>query len=238
MPNDIITAIFEICPSLNLREALLCSDYDTAFSIIQELMDEMDCYEQPFGLFDSLYEGIKNNNEGKIVEVIIRSEKLFFLNASRNIISYYSLLDNDITNPLANANTDFYFRYIGFIRRYPSVKNIDYNHFAQEFLKCSNKKYPKVNALEIVFSLDYDGEDDLLVNYIESLIYGNEVSYEDVMECVLNEDYDTLMEKFLVIKYLRETYLDKVEKDIVELQKEIDFMKNFGLERKKPYSKE
>ena len=237
MSKDIIDAIYEVYPNVNLKEALLFEDYDGAVEIIDSFLLQYDAIDGKFTIFDMLLEGIRKNNPEIIMEVIRICERPFFINAARNVILHQSLDNSNVKEyeNIANDKTDFYFKYVGFLNRYKEIVDIDFDSFCENFLSKKRKKYKKVEALKMVLAMENTcSEEEYIVEaFIEGLIDGGEVTFETVMSAVLNNDPDMLMEQVKVIKFLRETYYDLRVEEIKSKKALLDSVLNFGLKRKK-----
>ena len=57
-----------------------------------------------------------------------------------------------------------------------------------------------------------------LANYIEALIHSNELTSDDVIHALLNNNYDALMEKIKILSCLKEKYMELKEEEILEIE--------------------
>lgn len=242
MSNDIINAIYEVYPNNKLKESLLFEDYEKALEILDEFLITYEPIQSQFTIFDMLLEGIRKKDKEKIMKVIMICERPFFVNAARNVILHQSLYKSNVEKyeQIANSEMDFYFKYVGFLNRYKEIVDIDFDNFCTNLFKNKSKKYKKVEALKLVFAMKNTASEDeyTIGRFVEGLIEGGEITFETIIISVLDNNPDLLMEQFLTIKFLRETYYVLRVDEIKEKKALLDSVLNYGLKRKKTYSSE
>lgn len=224
MNKSLKQQILKVCPSEELKTALNGENYEYALATVEELKMMVTVYEGPFDIFNDLFYLIEIEDIRLLSKVITACYTVGFLNAISTIIETNAMLADPEKRANIRANEKYYFASLQLLNRYDEVKQIDEIEFFTSLMKRKGKRYNKVRSLKTVFNLPL--ADDLtsaykaLAEYIEALIYSNEITPEDVILSVLNKDSDILMEKVKVLAYLKETYSSLKAEEIEEIEEE------------------
>lgn len=236
MNRNLKKIIYSICPSDELKASLGLNDLEGAVNILQETFTRIDTIPSEYTIFDALYASIEKNDPKEVLEMIILCEKLFFLDVASKVIELLDMLASDDKEIVAEHSGELFWG-LKLLHEFPRVKDIDYEDFLRRLIKCKNKNYPQVDALDRVLTMPICGNeiDKTLANYIATLIHGNEITFYDVMLAILDDDPDTLMEKVEVMRYLRCFYYDLTAVAAERMKRRADALLAPGLERKKDF---
>lgn len=208
--------ILEIIPSDELRKALYNNDYEYALSIVHDIYYDYNPFVDEFSCFDMLNEGIENKDIEVLENLFDFCAKLFNLEIIYKLIKGYTDDSIDFTNILCLRSS------------------FDTSLFINKLINYDFKDIGIRKSMEDVLNLNIDAvdKDIIMTNYIEGLIHGNELTYNNIMDAYINDDLDTLLDKFYLIKYLRICYLKYQKDNILNLKRSIKLIEMIGLDNK------
>lgn len=235
--------ILSIYPNEDLKKSLNAGDFDFAESFINEIINglsiELSIGDGPSGLFNGLYYAIESEDIALFHKILISCFCLSTFTAISAVLATHSAMANPERRHTLPYLEKSYFLALNIINRYDELKNIDEIAAFNGLLALKRKRYSKVRGLKAVFRMPI--ADDLthlyssLADYLEALIHSNELSPEDVTHTLLNEDYDSLMEKIKVLACLKEQYMELKKEQITEIeenaQRQIEAIEEIGFPR-------
>ncbi|MDE5538910.1 MAG: hypothetical protein K2J20_00285 [Bacilli bacterium] len=231
--------ILTLCPSEELKEALNANNYEYALAITQEIKGMICVYESPFSLFSDIYECIQAEDIALFSKIITFCCTTSMLDAISTILETSAIMEDEERRKNLPLNEQRYFASLQLLNRYEELQMLDEISAFSALISLKGKRYNKVRSMATVFNIplaeDLTSAYQALAEYIEALIYSNEITPEDITRSLLNKDLDTLMEKIKVLAYLKKTYSELKAEEIEQIKEEarakIDTIEEIGFPR-------
>ncbi len=239
MKKTLKSQILKVFPSEEMKKFLNQEDFDTATSLIDIIRNDLAVYEGPFSLFNDLYYAIESEDMALFHKIFVATSNISMLSAISTILTFHSAInDPEKRNTLA-ALEKSYFKALIILNNYEELKNIDEIAVFKSLISLKKKRYNKVRSLKSVFNMplldDLTSSYASLAEYIEALIYSNEISPEDVIYSLLKQNYDILMENVQILACLKEKYMELKEEEITEIEenarRKIESIEEIGFPR-------
>lgn len=214
--------ILAIVPNEELKRFLNTEEFDFAQSIIDEIKNDLCVYNGPSDLFNDLYYAIESEDIELFHKIFLACFYLSNLTAISTVLETHSIMSNPEKRSILPEIEKAYFLALNIINRFEELKNLDEIASFKALLALKRKRYNKIRGLKSVFLMpladDLTSSYTALANYIESLIHSNELTSDDVIHALLNNNYDALMEKIKILSCLKEKYMELKEEEIVEIE--------------------
>ena len=189
-----------------VKEEFAFKNYEYILEIIHDELDSLYCDDE-FYIYDLLYDLLEKDDTDGIKVLLLTNEKIFQLIELAEIVQLYMQIEDSTI-----IDFDYIDEFLEKEKDILAVNNINQNlidSFAFDLLQLKKKRFSSVESVSSVFHMPVVGAEDVhevLLNHLQILINGNNITSEDIAYALDKNDASYLMGKFALLKKLRTLY--------------------------------